>query len=143
MAGQPVPFPDIRPTSRSFRAGQYPISMFQAQNGASVAVRFGNRQSNSQLTLTFQNITDDKAVEILNHYEAVNGSWDYVDFYADGVKSMESGVKSYPMKTMLRGTNRGTEMKYRYAGPPQVEYVFMNVCSVTCEFIGYLDGGLD
>lgn len=143
MAGQPVPFPDIRPTTRSFQAGEYPMSMFRAQNGATVAVRFGIRPSNCQLKLTFENITDDKAVEILNHYEAVNSNWDYVDFYADGVKSMESGVESDSMRTMLRGTNPGTEMKYRYASPPQVQYVFMNVCSVTCEFIGYLDGGLD
>ena len=70
--------------------------------------------------------------------------WDYVDFYANGVKSMESGVEHYPsMKTRLRGTNRGTEVKYSYASPPQVDYVFMDLCTVTCEFIGYLDGGLD
>lgn len=143
MAGQPVPFPDIRPTTRSFQSGEYPMSMFRAQNGATVAVRFGNRQSNCQLVLTFQNITDEKAREILQNYEAVNGNWDYVDFYNDNVKSMESGVEDYQMKVRLRGTNRGTEVKYRYASPPQVEYVFMDRCTVTCEFIGYLDGGLD
>ena len=143
MAGQPVPFPDIRPTTRRFESGEYPMSMFTAQNGASVAVRFGNRQSNCRLRLTFKNITDERATEILENYEQVNGNWDYVDFYANGVKSMESGVEHYPMKTRLRGTNRGTEVKYRYASPPQVDYVFMDLCTVTCEFIGYLDGGLD
>ena len=59
MAGQPVPFPDIRPTTRRFESGEYPMSMFKAQNGASVAVRFGNRQSNCRLRLTFKNITDE------------------------------------------------------------------------------------
>ena len=56
---------------------------------------------------------------------------------------MEAGVEEYGMKTRLRGTNRGTEVRYRYAGPPQVDYTFMDRCTVSCEFIGYLDGGID
>ena len=142
MAGNPVPFPDIRPSARSFTSGQYPTQFFEAQNGATTAIRFGTRQSNCRLQLQFQNISDEMANEILKHYEEVNGNWNYVNFVNDN-KTMEAGVEEYGMKTRLRGTNRGTEVRYRYAGPPEVNFTFMDRCTVSCEFIGYLDGGID
>lgn len=146
MAGNPVPFPDIRPSKRTFTHGEYPTEIFRAQNGASVAVRYGNRPTDCRLQLQFQNISDEMANEILKHYEKINGNWNYVDFVDagdNGAKSMEAGVKTYGMKTRLRGTNEGTEVRYRYASPPTVDFVFLDRCTVTCEFIGYLDGGLD
>ena len=118
------------------------MSMFKAQNGATVAVRFGSRPSDSELELTFANITDEQARLIIENYELVNGTWNYVEFVTD-TKSMESGVEDYRMKTRLRGSDRNTAVKYRYAQPPQVDFVVRNLCTVTCVFKGYLDGGLD
>ena len=140
MAGKPVEFPNIKPTTRRFTPGEYPQTMFRAQNGASVAVRFGTQQFESKLSLTFQNITDTQARQILGNYKDVNGAWDYVEFPSDS--AMLSGVDDSYMKRQLRGEG-DTVLRYRYAGPPQVDYVFIDRCNVSCEFIGYLDGGLD
>ena len=142
MAGQPVAFPSIRPSKRTFTHGEYPNRIFRAQNGASVAIRFGDRPSECKLQLQFRNISDAQANEILENYEAINGTWDYVNFNASP-RSMEAGVSSVAMKQRLRGTNTGTEVRYRYASPPQVDFVFMDRCNVSCEFIGYIDGALD
>ena len=102
MAGQPVPFPNIRPSRRTFTHGEYPTNIFRAQNGASVAVRFGTRPYECKLRLQFKNITDEQANDILKNYEDVNGSWDYVNFVNDK-KTMEAGVSNEAMKKRLRG----------------------------------------
>ncbi len=80
MAGNPIPFPTIKPTAREYSPGEFPQNIFQAQNGASVAIKFGNRRVNSSLKLTFQNISDLEASRILRCYESVNGPWDYIFF---------------------------------------------------------------
>lgn len=80
MAGLAVPFPNISPTSREYSPGEFPQSLFQAQNGATVAIKFGNHRVNASLKLTFKNIADIQASRILRCYEMVNGPWDYVTF---------------------------------------------------------------
>ena len=140
MAGKPREFPNIKPTSRSYSPGEYPQTLFKAQNGASVAVRFGNRAVESRLSLSFQNITDEQARQILGNYYDTNGSWDYVSFPSD--HAMLSGTEDNFLQRQMRGEG-DNPVKYRYAEPPKVDYVFMDICTVTCELIGYLDGGLD
>lgn len=80
MAGNAIPFPAIKPTAREYSPGEFPQNIFQAQNGASVAIKFGNRRVNATLRLTFQNISDLEASRILRCYEMVNGPWDYIQF---------------------------------------------------------------
>ena len=141
MTGQPIEFPkDLRPTSRQFQAGQFQQNIFRAQNGASVAIRYGAQHFDSRLELTFQNISDEDARRILQNYEEVNQQWNYVEFASDG--GMVAGVADTLMSRHLRGTY-AEKLKYRYAEPPTVSYVFMDTCTVSCSFIGYLDGGLD
>lgn len=89
MAGQPIPFPDIEPSSREYSPGEFPQSLFQAQNGATVAIKFGNHRVNASLKLTFQNIADIAASRILRCYEMVNGPWDYITF---GGTAMATGL---------------------------------------------------
>ena len=179
MAGQRIPFPYIKPTSREYSPGEFPQSIFQAQNGASVAIKFGNHRVNSSLKLTFQNISDLEASRILRCYEMVNGPWDYVSFegttmnigfeqpfdYGPELKSIfhveyedqnwtpPNTNLSYPPDTDIRqyhkeggrtGKPEGPSgLKYRFASPPVVRSVNRNVCTVTCAFTAFLDGGLD
>ena len=182
MAGSAIPFPFIKPTSREYSPGEFPQSIFQAQNGASVAIKFGNHRVNSSLKLTFQNISDLEASRILRCYEMVNGPWDYISF--DGT-TMNDGFLNpddyteialqadfhvyykdtywtqappndnlvYPPDTDIRqyhkeggrtGKPEGPSgLKYRFASPPVVRSVNRNVCTVTCAFTAFLDGGLD
>ena len=80
MAGQAIPFPYLAPSSREYSPGEFPQTMFQAQNGATVAIKFGNLRVNATLKLGFTNISDLEAAQILRCYEMVNGPWDYVTF---------------------------------------------------------------
>ena len=74
------PFPSIKPSSRSYSPGTYPSTDFESLDGTKTHIRYGNKRVNATLSLGFSNITDQKAAEILDHYQAVNSVWDYVTF---------------------------------------------------------------
>ena len=79
------PFPDLVPSSRSYEPGVFPETQFQAQNGAVVRVRYGNQRTGSRLSLTFANITDQKASLILDNYVDVMSGDNYADFTDNNV----------------------------------------------------------
>ena len=168
MAGQAIPFPNIKPTAREYSPGEFPQSIFQAQNGASVAIKFGNLRVNSTLKLTFQNISDLEASRIIRNYEQVNGPWDYIFFDGSNMndgfvnptdyqlpnqlvevfhvsyQSEDTDIRQYHKESGRTGKSEGPSgLKYRYSSPPVVRSVNRNVCTVTCEFTAFLDGGLD
>lgn len=139
MANKPRRFPQITPSARSFDPGTFPQTVFEAQNGATSVMRYSNKRVNAKLTLSFQNITNDKVKEIIENYISVNDDWDYV-FFANGdpvLKGLdaESGVT---LKGYLAGQPGG--LRWRYTEPPKVTSVFPGVSSVECSFNAYLDG---
>ena len=79
-----INFPDLCPSSRSYSPGSFPIEEFQGQNGAVTAVKFGNRLKDSELTMTFNNISDSDGFLIWDNYTDVmggldsNGDWNYI-----------------------------------------------------------------
>lgn len=131
----PVAFPALRPSSRTYTPGNYPKTEFQANNGARVTLAYGSRPVDAELALSFQNISDDDAAQILANYQAVNGTWDYVTFSgSNGLAGMTASLQAYAAE------GDGGKLRYRYSGPPQVTSVQPGISSVTCKFIAYLDG---
>lgn len=129
-------FPNLKPTSRNYTPGSYPQTEFKAQNGATTVVRFGNRRVESKLSLTFSNIPDADATAILQHYEQVNGNWGSVFFLPF---TADAGIEDTDLALFMRERN-GSGLQYRYASPPKVQSVYPGISSVSCEFIGVLDG---
>lgn len=130
-----VYFPLIRPTARSYSPGTYPQTRFQAQNGATTVVRFTNRRSNSELSLTFANIPDDQAAQIISTYESTNSGWIRLVFdNANGAVGASNNLAEY-----IREVN-GSGLQWRFAEPPTVESVKAGISTVTCRFTGFLDG---
>lgn len=127
-------FPNIKPTSRSYRPGQYAQVQFEAINGATTTIRYGQNRYNSQLSLGFKNITDAEAESILDHYVERMATFSNVTFsFASGLAGADSGLGSYMAEN-------GSNLIWRYAEPPQVQSVYPGISTVTCKFIGYLDG---
>ena len=86
-----VQFPNSRRLPDRLSLARSPIEEFQGQNGAVTAVKFGNCKANSELVLTFQNITDAQGYEIFQNHETVMGTvpvvngkseWNYIEFPA-------------------------------------------------------------
>lgn len=127
------PFPTLTPTSRSYKPGRVPETVFTSQNGSSTFIQFGGAFVNAELSLTFANISDQDAADILQHYSSVVGD-DRVTF---GDNKGFGGMGAKLQGKMEDGTGL---LKYRYDGPPQVTSVYPGVSTVTCQFIGYLMG---
>ncbi len=124
-----VTFPEITPTARRYTPGKQPETVFQSQNGSTVLVQFGGQFVNSELVLEFANISDDQALEILNHYASIKGD-DSVKFKkANGLGGME--------QNLINGIETGNELlRYRYKQPPVVTSVYPGISTVQCSFVG-------
>ena len=149
------PFPTVKPTSRSYNPGTYPSTDFESLDGTKTHLRFGNRRVNATLQLAFSNITDQKAAEILDHYEEVNSVWDYVTFgnndalsgvgFVQGTQYnqyLRNYMKEGDNKTKRAKDNSATEssgLKWRYASPPTVTSSGNGLSNVSCSFVACLD----
>ena len=128
------PFPtDIIPTSRTYKPGKFPETKFEARNGSTSFVMYGQNFVNAELTLNFANINDGRAMQILQHYAAVLGD-DYVSF--DGNAGFQ-GMNAELIGSLESGRNL---LRWRYSDAPQVTSVYPGVSSVQVQFIGYLYG---
>ena len=126
-----VAFPAIKPTSRSYSPGTYPSAEFKALNGATTRMLFGNRRSDAELDLEFSNISDDNAALILQHYERVVPSDDWVSFPA-GTAGASAALAGF----MQENTSG---LRWRYSGPPDVRSVIPGRSTVQVTFVGQLD----
>tara|TARA_X000001382_G_C3127435_1_gene165193 strand:+ start:110 stop:547 length:438 start_codon:yes stop_codon:yes gene_type:complete len=140
-----VDFPSgLRPSSRSFNPGRYPSSTFESLDGTKTHIRFGNKRVNATLSLTFSNITDGQVGLILDNYDDVNATWDYVRFTtangALGIKDDGSG--NFLTKEIIGDTGTGETklgLRWRYSSPPTVTSVFPGKSNVSCSFVACLD----
>ena len=130
----PVAFPSIKPSSRRYSPGNYPQQEFRALNGATTVIRYGSRRVDAEMELGFNNITDDQASAILDNYQQVNRSWDYVTF-SSGNAAVGAGAN---LALYFREMN-GSGLRWRYADAPQVQSVKPGRSSVTCRFVAVLD----
>jgi len=135
MANTARPFPNIKPSGRSYTPGEFPQTQFQALNGATTVVRFSNRRVNSTLQLSFDNISDADAADILDHYTSVNDDWDYATFTSNnGSAGADDDLVDYIQES------GGSGLRWRYSGPPSVSSVRPGRSTVQCSFTGFLDG---
>ena len=130
----PHSFPSVKPSSRSYKPGEYPQTQFEAQNGAKTIMRYGKNRVNATLTLGFSNISDADAALILANYEDVNSDWDYVTFAS---ASGTAGVGSTNLSNYFQESGSG--LKWRYSRPPSVTSTFKGMSNVSCSFVACLD----
>jgi hypothetical protein len=128
MAAQ---FPGIKPSERSFRAGQYPTKVYRALSGATVKRAFGNRAYGYEIQLGFTNITDTTAEQILSHYETTAGGFERFTLPSEVFAGMSNGLT-----TRIQSP---TQIKWEYASPPEVKSVHPGLSNVTITLAGELD----
>ena len=143
------PFPTIKPSSRSYNPGTYPSTNFESLDGTKTHIRYGNKRVNATLSLSFSNITDAEAALILENYEDVNSTWDYVTFAStDGVSGISNATELKPpiagqsdptssLQSLVK--EGGAGLLWRYSGPPSVTSTFRGRSNVSCSFVACLD----
>ena len=135
----------VTPTSRVYTPGKYPQSQFQATNGATTVVQYGDQCYNSELQLTYANIRDDRAQELMDLYHEVNGNWNYLVIDNNPASLPDNnigglgGIKDEDLRNQI-GEVQNT-LKYRFKEPPRLTSVMPGVSTVQMNLVGYLDGG--
>jgi len=68
-------FPILKPSSRSYDPGTYPVKVFKAQNGKETRILYGSERTEVKLSLSYANIGDPNAELFLDHYDEVQGTF--------------------------------------------------------------------
>ncbi|HAX26773.1 MAG TPA: hypothetical protein DCX94_02475 [Alteromonas macleodii] len=128
---------DLVPSARTFESGDYPVKTYKAQNGAEHRILYGDKRTNMKLSLTYANILDVDAELFLDHYDAVQGTF----------QTFSLGSVGADRRSPTRGGWEGNvdaldaqahSNNYRYVGPPQVAQVASGRSTVTVNLIGVL-----
>ena len=148
-------FPSIEPSSRNFSPGEFPQTTFEAQNGAKSFIRYGNKRVNATLNLSFTNITNVQAAQIIKNYTVVTKDpANYLFFnvhngtagieYSQGVAhQLNDYIKGYDDEDYAILSDEDPSsggLRWRYSGPPQLQSSVPGYSNVTCSFVGCLDG---
>ena len=122
-------FPTLKPTSRDFSPGDWPIKRFNSQSGAEVRILYGSQRTNAKLSLGYDNITDANAQLFLADYAAQYGTlrtFTLPSAAKTGWSGSASSIDAAP----------GT--KWRYEGEPQVRAVRPGRSSVTVNLVAVI-----
>ena len=123
-----TPFPEIKPSGRSFKLGTFPVKVYRSMSGATVKRSFGNRASSYELQLEFQNITDARAADIVAHYTSNSGGFERFTLPAMLFVGMDSSLQGY--------IQAPTGIQWEYGAPPDVASVFPGISSVRVTLVG-------
>ena len=118
-------FPAIRPVSRSFTPGSVPVSTFTAISGKETRVILGDTPMGHELSLGFDNITEDVAQQFLDHFRGQIGT--ALSFTLP--PEVYAGWSQYLVEVPA-------DQKWRYAGAPSVETVAPSIMSVGVSLVG-------
>jgi hypothetical protein len=124
-------FPGIKPSERSFRLGQFPTKVYRALSGATVKRAFGNRAYGYEMQLTFTNITDTAASQLIDHYNGTSGGFSRFTLPAETFAGMDA--------TLTSKIQSPTQIKWEYTSPPEVRSVYVGRNTVTISLAGELD----
>ena len=167
MAIQGRPFPIlsdpggnniIAPSTRRFTPGEWPQTVFEAQNGAKSIIRYGRKPVGAKLSLSWVALIDQNIEKILELYQEQD-DWDYVFFHtpptavgADfgknnkhGLAGIGSGLLVTRMMYAGREPGKQTQsadqkLKWRFNGPPVVTSRLPEISDIACKFVSCFDG---
>jgi hypothetical protein len=122
-----VPFPAVQPSSRRFVAPRWPITSTRSQSGVVSKRRWGNRPGDGQLSLSFTNIRDDIAAEIVEAYDNAMLSSKEVELPPEVFQGTAGKLNTYLRE---RIPQQGMRWFFREDEPPEVESVVPGISSV-------------
>jgi hypothetical protein len=145
MASQPFP-EGLFPTKRTLRFGDYPVKTYRSLSGAITKRIFGSKAIGYELDLEFENINEERALIIWNHYHLVRGTGQGFVLNFDVMRGYSAN--EYPAVLNEDGSPRTgfatitdeiqESLIWYYAGPPEMESVFRDLSTVRVSFIAEL-----
>ena len=129
------PFDRFVPTTREFTAGVWPVKSFQAQNGASVKILYGDRIAQKTMSLSYANLNDKDAEIFFQHYWEQKGTYGSFKFNDTSSDDIRGGWQGDLTTIASDGTENG-RVKWSYAEEPRIVSTFKGRSTVTVELIG-------
>lgn len=121
----------IRPTSRSFGMGEYPVQTYKTLSGKVVRRSFGNKASNFPLELSFENVDEGVVNTIYDHYHGQGGS-------AEGFSLPSELFSGYKQSATQANFKNISDTLWFYSEPPNVQSTALGLSNVTVRFVGDL-----
>jgi hypothetical protein len=128
-----MPYPALRPTSRSFDPGNWPIRTYNAQSGVEIRLLYGSKRYNLRLELTYANIPDSSATQFLAHFDETTGTFSTFELGASALTAIYDGWRA---STSALSPPAG--VNWRYESAPRVENVRPGISTVTVSLIGVI-----
>ena len=123
----------LTPTSRTFTPGVIPQTEFEAQNGATSFVRFGNVPIKSKLQLVYQNIDEDEAYAFAKTYNTciITNQGIRISQNNGAVRDVKDPML---MGELARGEDDG--LMWLFERPPAIQAVLAGRYNVTIDLVG-------
>lgn len=112
-------FPALIPSERRYSTGEFKGARRDDLSGAMVRFLRGRVATGHRLVLPFDQATEDEARQILDHYRLCQGT--FVTF--------ELAAETWC------GSSTPLDLKWRYAGPPEVQDLSLGFFAVTVELV--------
>lgn len=116
-------FPAITPSAMNFTAPEFPVRSTTSLSGVVSRRIFGNRGSRSTLSLTFSNITDDSAADILSAWNDGSGPLDVLTVPSAVFDGASTELANYL-------STGGDSLNWHFADAPRIDRVAPGVSSV-------------
>ena len=120
-------FPGLQPSGRALSPATVPMNAFTSVSGKETRVILGDSATGAQLTLAFNNILEAVAQRILDHYRTQLGVALQFELAPEVYAGWTEYVNEFP-----------TGQKWRYSGPPEVEFVAPGIMSVSVSLVGLI-----
>ena len=133
-------FPKIAPSSRSYVPATYPVKTYRSEAGVEVRILYGSQPTGATLSLTYENLSDDQAELFIEHYCAVQGTFQTFYLGSAGTTpgsninedSAKAGWAGDPTN-LSKNSGPPTDNFWRYAKQPQLQSVKRGISTVTVE----------
>lgn len=131
----PIPFPDIQPSSRQFVAPDWPTTAQRSQSGVVSQRLWGSKPGDAQFNLSFNNIRDEKAQQILEAHNNAKGAALELQLPAAIFRGY-NGAMSLWLNEKLR--NDGLRWFFKKGDPPVIESVVPGISSAKVTLVAEL-----
>ena len=128
-----APFPAIVPTARAYNPGDWPVRSYVSQSGVEIRILYGDTESGTALSLSYENLKDNEAQLFVDHYRAVLGTYMQFLLNASGNNNAKGGWEG---DSNSLGKPQGTY--WRYASAPTLRQVGPGVTSVNVDLVAVL-----
>lgn len=124
-------YPAITPSSRQFKAPEWPVTAVTSQSGATSRRLWGSRAVKAELSMTYRNVPDDQAAAIVECFDDQRGPMVAVPLPAE----TWSGASTELQKWMKLG-EYGAGISWYFANAPTVNNIFPGVSTVQVKLVG-------